>query len=125
MAKKDNRSNRSNRSKRTRKTGRKKGDPEPGAKGPGRRDLFLSFFKGTGVLIRVKAVKAGGRKVTISGAVARSVRPKLTTFFETLPLDDAEIRFALDELSGWRIEHTAGISTGVEQRIRNFLVNEA
>ncbi len=106
---------------------KKKGSLDPGAKGPGPRRLFLSFFKGTGVLIRVTAAPRGSgrRKVKVSGAVARSVRPKLVSFFESLPLEDASIRFALDEECGWRIEHTEGITPGIEQRIRNFLVNEA
>ena len=103
---------------------KKKGEPDPGRKRSSRRRWFRSFFKGAGVLITVRS-GTSGRKVTISGAVARSVRPRLRGFMESLPLQDASIRFALDEKRGWRIERADGVPPGVEQQIRNFLTNEA
>ena len=65
-----------------------------------------------------------GPEVTIIGAVARAVRPKLVSFLKSLPLTDAEIRFEPDSDSGWRIAHISGVPAGVEQRIRNFLGSE-
>ena len=85
-----------------------------------------TFFKGEGVHVHVRRGReAGGSKVTLSGTLARSVRPRFVSYFESLPLENATLYITGDASGGWRIERSSGIDPATEQRIRNFLANEA
>ena len=84
-----------------------------------------TFFKGEGVHVHVRKGAAGeANKVKISGTLARSVGPKLVSFLESLPLENATLYISGDAGGGWRIGRSSGVDEATKQRIRNFLASE-